>query len=267
MFYKTLYTLLIIVIAFVFVVGPVLVFAETSATIGGQQQEKPPEIPAWTTAKGGFITFLQWLFPVMIAAAAVVATLSIIFAGFQWMAGAISPPQVEAAKNRISAAVLGLAVALGSWLILNTINPVFTNPTAPVGFTLQCPGGVCPSWTDVLFGAPGTVDLTPKPLGDLGGSAQKFVGSPGGQEQTNAANNFENVVCPGRGQEAVKNPSGSGAVCVEPTNGNTKLRVKQINCINSYQAMELKKLGIVQSAPERLPAGCEKILDEFVDIP
>ena len=242
--------------------SPVSVFAAVEAEI---TKSSPVPVPEW--AAKGFLDFLGWLFPVMIAGAALIATLSIIFAGFQWMAGAISPPQVEAAKNRISASVLGLAIALGSWLILNTINPAFTTLKAPKGFTLQCPGGVCPSWGEVLFGTSNTADLTPKPLGELGGSAQKFVGSPGGQEQINAANNFENVVCPGRGQEALKNQSGSGGVCVEPTNGNTRLRVKQINCINIFQAMELKRLGIVQSAPERLPAGCEKILDEFVEIP
>src|SRR3989344_2846908 len=127
--------------------SPVSVFAAVEAEI---TKSSPVPVPEW--AAKGFLDFLGWLFPVMIAGAALIATLSIIFAGFQWMAGAISPPQVESAKNRISAAVLGLAVALGSWLILNTINPAFTQLKAPVGFTLQCPGGVCPSWTDVLFG-------------------------------------------------------------------------------------------------------------------
>lgn len=70
-----------------------------------------------------FIGFLEWLFPIMLSVAAILAVLTIIFAGFKWMAGAISPPEVDAAKKMIAAAIGGLILALSSWLILNTINP------------------------------------------------------------------------------------------------------------------------------------------------
>ncbi|MEK7598856.1 MAG: hypothetical protein AAB474_00155 [Patescibacteria group bacterium] len=70
-----------------------------------------------------FIGFLQWLFPIMLSASAILAVVMLIFAGFKWMAGAISPPEVDAAKKMIAAAIGGLALALSSWLILNTINP------------------------------------------------------------------------------------------------------------------------------------------------
>jgi putative hemolysin len=70
-----------------------------------------------------FIGFLQWLFPVMLSVSAILAVLTLIFAGFKWMAGAISPPQVDEAKKMIAAAIGGLALALSSWLILSTINP------------------------------------------------------------------------------------------------------------------------------------------------
>src|SRR3989344_4473692 len=167
--------------------SPISVFAAVEANITGSS---PVPVPEWAT--GGFLNFLGWLFPVMIAGAALIATLSIIFAGFQWMAGAISPPQVEAAKNRISAAVLGLAIALGSWLILNTINPAFIQLEPPVGFTLQCPGGVCPSWTDVLFGPPPPAwNPNTKPVGELGGTGLDLRGSPGGETQTSAIRSFE----------------------------------------------------------------------------
>lgn len=147
MFYKSLHILIIVLL----LTGAAVSFAQNRAVIGGQA------VTQFTTefsqARGGFMAFLNWLFPFMIAAAVIIATLSIIYAGFEWMAGAISPPQIEQAKNRIYAAILGLAVALGSWLILNTISPTFTKPKAPVGFTLECQNGVCPSWTEVLFGS------------------------------------------------------------------------------------------------------------------
>lgn len=73
--------------------------------------------------QGNFLLFLEWLFPAMLAVATILAVLVLIFAGFKWMAGAVSPPQVEDAKKWIWAAIIGLSLALLSFLILKTINP------------------------------------------------------------------------------------------------------------------------------------------------
>ncbi|MBI2038809.1 MAG: hypothetical protein HYT22_00795 [Candidatus Niyogibacteria bacterium] len=93
-----------------------------------------------------FIEFLPWLFRLMLAAATLLSVFVIVIAGFQWMTGAISPPQVEAAKKRITAAVGGLILAFLSFLILNTINPelVSLRPPQPLGIdttTWVCPTG------------------------------------------------------------------------------------------------------------------------------
>ncbi|QQG45932.1 MAG: hypothetical protein HYY55_03040 [Candidatus Niyogibacteria bacterium] len=154
MFYKIIYISIIIAL---FISFAAITTEAADYTIDKQAAQ---QFTTWNQTRDGFIGFLKWLFPLMIASAAVIATLSIIFAGFQWMAGAISPPQVEAAKNRIAASVLGLAVALLSWITLNTINPVFVNPKTPSAFTSECPEGKCPDWKDVLFGVePSTQEI------------------------------------------------------------------------------------------------------------
>lgn len=84
----------------------------------------PAEQGLFSTRGDAPLRFLsEWLYPGLIAASALLAVVMITIAGFQWMAGAVSPPQVDAAKKRIWAAAIGLTLALGSWLILYTINP------------------------------------------------------------------------------------------------------------------------------------------------
>lgn len=97
----------------------------SNANVGPGQAQTPPTEAAerFKGFQGNFLAFLAWLFPFMLAVATILAVLMLIFAGFRWMAGAISPPEVEEAKKMIWAAVGGLALALVSWLILNTINP------------------------------------------------------------------------------------------------------------------------------------------------
>lgn len=80
-----------------------------------------------------FLKFLNWLFPAMLAVVTILAVLVLIFAGFKWMTGAISPPQVEDAKKWIWAAIIGLSLALLSFLILKTINPDLISLKEPEG--------------------------------------------------------------------------------------------------------------------------------------
>ena len=147
MFYKTL----IILIIAVNILASAPVFAAV-ADFGAPVVET---FRAFGQTRQGFITFLGWLFPLMLATATIIAVLSLIWAGFEWMAGAVSPPQIESAQKRIWAAVSGLALALGSWLILNTINPDLLSLRTPAAFEKAnefCASGGCPNWQDILFG-------------------------------------------------------------------------------------------------------------------
>lgn len=58
--------------------------------------------------------------------------IALLIAGMQYLTSVGKPELIKEAKNRITSAFLGLILLLGSWLILNTINPqltTFHNPT------------------------------------------------------------------------------------------------------------------------------------------
>ena len=97
----------------------------------GAEAAPIPEVFQPGGAGAEIVTFLPWLFKFLLAAATVSAVLVITFAGFQWMVGAVSPPQIADAKSRIQAALIGLAIAFLSFLILQTINPALVNLQLP----------------------------------------------------------------------------------------------------------------------------------------
>jgi hypothetical protein len=63
----------------------------------------------WGIALGGFATFI-----------------SLVIGGFQYLTSMGEPARLAEAKDRIKSAFFGLILLLGSWLILNTINPQLT---------------------------------------------------------------------------------------------------------------------------------------------
>lgn len=71
----------------------------------------------------------RWL----IGIAGIVAGVFIMIGGFQYLIAGGEPSKISAAKERIVNALIGLALALGAFVILNTINPsliAFKNPIA-----------------------------------------------------------------------------------------------------------------------------------------
>jgi len=68
-----------------------------------------------------FLGYAKFLYPFMLSVAAVLAVIMIIIAGLEMMTA--SEGLREDAKKKIWAAVLGLLLAVGSYLILKTINP------------------------------------------------------------------------------------------------------------------------------------------------
>lgn len=87
-------------------------------------------------------TFIPGLFKLIIAIAMALAVLALMFGGIKYMSTDAFGEKSEA-KNTISNALWGLALALSAWLILFTINPKL------VDFTLKIPvqeikGGTTP---------------------------------------------------------------------------------------------------------------------------
>ena len=74
-------------------------------------------------APGGFSAYLSALFKYAIAVAAVLAVVMIVIGGLQYIGAAGNTSVIEDAKDRIYWAIVGLFLALGSWLILYNINP------------------------------------------------------------------------------------------------------------------------------------------------
>ena len=91
--------------------------------VGDENVQSPEEnksLPA-------YINYLYWLGLSIVALASLV---SLVFAGLSYMtSGTVT--STDEAKKSIQAAILGLILALSSWLILKTINPNLVENKAP----------------------------------------------------------------------------------------------------------------------------------------
>ena len=84
------------------------------------------------------------------------AFIALIIAGFQYLTSVGDPARMKDAMDRIKSTLLGLVLLLGSWLILNTINPELTTLRLPptrledIGqLECGCPkDAVCPDCPD-----------------------------------------------------------------------------------------------------------------------
>ena len=89
--------------------------------VAGQFQPLVNNLPGVTDASN-LPDLLNGLFTITIGIAAILAVLMIGIGGFQYM-GTDSFSSKESAKKRITSALIGLGIILGSVLILSTINP------------------------------------------------------------------------------------------------------------------------------------------------
>ncbi len=70
-----------------------------------------------------FAHYLNAFYNWAIGAIIVIGIVMIIFGGFQWMAAGGNATKITAAKERIFSALLGILLAVGSYTLLNLINP------------------------------------------------------------------------------------------------------------------------------------------------
>jgi len=71
-------------------------------------------------------SLVQYFYEWGISIGALFAFISIVVAGFQYLTSVGDPGKIAKAMERIKASFLGLALLLGTFLILNTINPELT---------------------------------------------------------------------------------------------------------------------------------------------
>lgn len=74
-----------------------------------------------------FASYLQALFPFLLSIAAALAFVMIVLGGIFYMTSGGNPAAVGSAKNRIKSALIGLLIAVSSYLIINAINPNLLN--------------------------------------------------------------------------------------------------------------------------------------------
>ena len=81
------------------------------------------DLPNFTEENATLDTFLPAMFNLLITLAGIAALIMIMVGGYQYMTAGGSETRTGSAKDRIKNAILGLILALCSYLILNTINP------------------------------------------------------------------------------------------------------------------------------------------------
>ena len=80
-----------------------------------------------------------YFFNLAVAIGAFIAVIMVVMAGIEWMTSEGNPSKIESAKDKIKNTLLGVAVLLGSYVILNIIN---SNLTVINVRTLECLDGI-----------------------------------------------------------------------------------------------------------------------------
>jgi hypothetical protein len=70
--------------------------------------------------------YIIYFFNLAVAMGTLIAVVMVIMAGIEWVTSSGNPGKIESAKGKIANTLLGVAVLLGCYLILNTINPQLT---------------------------------------------------------------------------------------------------------------------------------------------
>ena len=78
--------------------------------------------------------FVRYIFVLGLGLGGILAFAMIVFAGLEWSLSGANPSLQQDAKDRIFNAVFGLLLLLGSFVILNTINPDLVDLRVPAEF-------------------------------------------------------------------------------------------------------------------------------------
>jgi hypothetical protein len=89
--------------------------------------DPPPGVSAYgSLASGGFISFLTAVLRFLIVIGGLYTLFNLILAGFQYMTAANDPKALQAAWAKIWQSVLGLVIAISSFLIAGIIGYLLT---------------------------------------------------------------------------------------------------------------------------------------------
>ena len=88
--------------------------------------------------------YIQTLYQYGIVAAGVLSVIMIIVAGFTWTTSGGNSERIGSAQKRIAGAITGLALAVLSYTLLNTLNPALVNIRLPQIWSINSQGLVPP---------------------------------------------------------------------------------------------------------------------------
>ena len=118
---------------FIFIILLILiVFALSTQTALAQDRGRPlevryPNVPSADLIPQETTTpvpeYVQYIYYFFLGLSGIIALGVLIYAGFQYFTSAGNPEKINEAKSRITAALLGLLILIGSYLILYSINP------------------------------------------------------------------------------------------------------------------------------------------------
>lgn len=113
----------------------IILFSQTSAFAQGRQYTPLEPLPGIVNSSGktDIATYIPAVFTLLIAIAGGLAVIMIVIGGFQYVSTDSLTGKKEG-KERITNAIIGLLLAIASYIILNTINPQILN------FNLRIPG-------------------------------------------------------------------------------------------------------------------------------
>ncbi len=113
-----------------------LYWVASAATVGQLSYTPLEPLSVWDAKAGAYDDFAKYIntvFKLLITLGALFAVVMLVVAGIGYMVSEAAI-DIEKAKQRAKAALWGLLLLTGSWLILNTINPNLLN------FNLTIPG-------------------------------------------------------------------------------------------------------------------------------
>ncbi|MDD5431347.1 MAG: thioredoxin domain-containing protein, partial [Candidatus Pacebacteria bacterium] len=142
---------LAVFLAFVFF--PVLSSAQTATDMSGSGSARDLEIKYPTIPAGGtpkttetkITEYVKYVFNFAIAITGIIALISLIIGGVRFLTSIGEPAKISEAKSQITSAAFGIILLLGSFILLNVINPKIidfqepTLPEIPAGQTLSAP--------------------------------------------------------------------------------------------------------------------------------
>ena len=98
---------------------PATVFAQTATSTA----LSPTGFEKFCNAKDGLASCIQKIYLLSLGLGAIVALLMIVLAGYRYMTAGGNAPQVEAAKDSIASAFIGLIIIFVAFILLSLINP------------------------------------------------------------------------------------------------------------------------------------------------